>query len=95
MTDVPLFSATYAGLLKPGIRVENHASSGQSSRSFMASLWPKVHDRLKAGDFLIIQFGHNDQPGKPGRSTDLATAYRASGKRFRPWLDIGLSVRIW
>src|SRR4051812_2964717 len=42
--------------LKHGIRVENFASSGQSSRSFiLTGLWKKTHDLLKPGDFLIIQ----------------------------------------
>jgi hypothetical protein len=31
---------------------------------------------------VLIQFGHNDQPGKPGRSTDLATEYPANLQRF-------------
>ena len=32
--------------------------------------------------YVLIQFGHNDQPGKPGRSTDLATEYPANLKRY-------------
>jgi lysophospholipase L1-like esterase len=31
---------------------------------------------------VLIQFGHNDQPGKPGRSTDLATEFPANMKRY-------------
>jgi lysophospholipase L1-like esterase len=31
---------------------------------------------------VLIQFGHNDQPGKPGRSTDLASEYPANLKRY-------------
>ena len=30
----------------------------------------------------MIQFGHNDQPGKPGRSTDLATEYPANLRAY-------------
>ena len=30
----------------------------------------------------MIQFGHNDQPGKPGRSTDLTTEFPANLKRY-------------
>ena len=32
--------------------------------------------------YILIQFGHNDQPGKPGRSTDLYTEYPANLKRY-------------
>jgi lysophospholipase L1-like esterase len=31
---------------------------------------------------VLIQFGHNDQPGKPGRSTDLATEFPANIRRY-------------
>ena len=33
-------------------------------------------------DYVVIQFGHNDEPGKPGRSTDANTEYRASMTRY-------------
>lgn len=32
--------------------------------------------------YVLVQFGHNDQPGKPGRSTDLATEYPANLRRY-------------
>ena len=32
--------------------------------------------------WVLIQFGHNDQPGKPGRSTDLATEFPANLRRY-------------
>ena len=32
--------------------------------------------------WVLIQFGHNDQPGKPGRSTDLATGYPENLRRY-------------
>ena len=32
--------------------------------------------------YVLIQFGHNDQPGKPGRSTDLYTEYPANLARY-------------
>jgi lysophospholipase L1-like esterase len=69
--------------LKHGIRVENHASSGQSSRSFiLTGRWKTVHERLKKGDFLIIQFGHND--GKPDekRHTEAFGEYTVNLARY-------------
>jgi lysophospholipase L1-like esterase len=32
--------------------------------------------------YVLIQFGHNDQPGKPGRSPDLATAFPANLRHY-------------
>lgn len=48
--------------------VLNHAKSGRSSKSFLREgLWPPVlADRP---DYVLIQFGHNDGPGKGDRST--------------------------
>ncbi|HEV8514035.1 MAG TPA: rhamnogalacturonan acetylesterase [Cyclobacteriaceae bacterium] len=43
------------------IRIENHARGGRSSRTFQTEgLWDKVLSKLKPGDFVIMQFGHND-----------------------------------
>lgn len=39
----------------------NRARAGRSSRTFRTEgLWDKVHDELQPGDFVLIQFGHND-----------------------------------
>ena len=43
------------------LRVENRALGGRSSRSFLTEgLWEKVLAEVKAGDFVMMQFGHND-----------------------------------
>ena len=43
------------------VEIKNYAKNGRSSRSFIAEgLWKKVIDNLKEGDYLVIQFGHND-----------------------------------
>ena len=43
------------------ISVENHAMGGTSSRTFQTKgLWEKVRTKLKKGDFVLMQFGHND-----------------------------------
>ncbi|WP_205499799.1 rhamnogalacturonan acetylesterase [Rufibacter psychrotolerans] len=43
------------------ISVENHALGGTSSRTFRTQgHWGKVLPKVKAGDFVMIQFGHND-----------------------------------
>lgn len=43
------------------IRIANRARGGRSSRTFQTEgLWDQVLSEMKAGDFLLIQFGHND-----------------------------------
>ena len=43
------------------IHVENRALGGRSSRSYIREgLWDKVRESLKPGDYVLIQFGHND-----------------------------------
>ncbi len=43
------------------INVFNRARGGRSSRTFQTEgLWDKVLDEINAGDFVLIQFGHND-----------------------------------
>ncbi|HLJ57423.1 MAG TPA: rhamnogalacturonan acetylesterase [Chthonomonadaceae bacterium] len=43
------------------IRVVNRASGGRSSRTFRTEgLWQQVRAQLKPGDFVLMQFGHND-----------------------------------
>lgn len=47
---------------KDSVRVENYAQNGRSTKSFIAEgRWEKVVTALKPGDFVIIQFGHNDE----------------------------------
>lgn len=43
------------------LKVENHAIGGRSSRTFITEgRWEKITSRLKKGDYVIMQFGHND-----------------------------------
>ena len=59
----------------------NLAKGGRSSGSFrQEGRWKEVQDLLRDGgkfkaSYVLVQFGHNDQPGKPGRSTDLVTEF--------------------
>lgn len=44
------------------VKVENHAKNGRSTRTFIAeNRWQPIVDKLKQGDYVFIQFGHNDQ----------------------------------
>lgn len=61
------------GFFTEDVLVDNHALNGRSSRSFiLEGHWQKVYDAMKPGDYLVIQFGHNDEKGKIGdrRHTD-------------------------
>lgn len=43
------------------ISVENHAMAGRSARTFLdEGRWDKIYNALQPGDFVLIQFGHND-----------------------------------
>lgn len=65
----------------------NLARGGRSTYSYRAEgSWDLALAEMKTPGFVktwvLIQFGHNDQPGKPGRSTDLATEFPANLKRY-------------
>ena len=48
--------------MKPGCNVDNYAKGGRSTKSFIAEgHWAKLVAAIKPGDFVGIQFGHNDQ----------------------------------
>ncbi len=61
--------------VKPGYRVCNRALSGRSSRSFREEgLFAPVEKDMAAGDWLLIQFGHNDEKDDE-RHTDPDSTY--------------------
>ena len=72
----------------PSVACINLAKGGRSSASFRAEgRWDEVQALLRDGasfsaSYVLIQFGHNDQPGKPGRSTDLVTEYPINLARY-------------
>ncbi|WP_372360524.1 GDSL-type esterase/lipase family protein [Xanthomonas axonopodis pv. poinsettiicola] len=65
----------------------NLARGGRSTANYRAEgSWEIALKELRSGGYrqvvVLIQFGHNDQPGKPGRSTDLATEFPANLRRY-------------
>ena len=66
------------GFFQDGVKIENHAKDGRSTKSFFdEGLWTAVLADLKPGDWVIIQFGHNDQKkDKPLLYTNADTDYR-------------------
>ena len=82
----------------------NMAAGGRSSKSYLnEGRWAKALE-LK-GDYYLIQFGHNDEPGKgPDRETDPATTYTQNMARYvdearaigaKPVLVTSLTRRQW
>lgn len=62
--------------IKDGVKIDNHAKNGRSSKSFLGEgLWDEVHNALTPGDWVIIQFGHNDQKPDEERHTEPFTTY--------------------
>lgn len=65
------------------VRVVNHARNGRSTRTFIEEgLWQKLIDDLAAGDFVFIQFGHNDESEKKVDRYTTPAQYKANLKRF-------------
>jgi lysophospholipase L1-like esterase len=71
-------------LLPQNINVKNHAVNGRSTRSFInEGRWDVVLRDICAGDYVFIQFGHNDQKSNdPQRFTNPYTAYRNNLIKF-------------
>lgn len=71
------------GFLSEDIVVDNHAQNGRSSKSFIdEGRWQAVLDLMKPGDYLFIQFGHNDEKPRADRHTDPGTTFDANLSRF-------------
>jgi lysophospholipase L1-like esterase len=66
------------------IIIDNRAVNGRSTRSFIdEKRWDAIYKVLKPGDYVFIQFGHNDQKEKDStRYTNPHTAYRHNLIRF-------------
>lgn len=66
-----------------GIIVDNHAVNGRSSKSFIdEGRWKVVVDKIKPGDYVFIQFGHNDEKPKADRHTDPGSTFDDNLRKF-------------
>ena len=71
------------GFFSEDIIVDNHAQNGRSSKSFIdEGRWDKVLALIKKGDYVFIQFGHNDEKPKADRHTDPGTTFDANLRKF-------------
>lgn len=65
------------------VRVINHAMNGRSSKSFIAEgRWNKLLDQIEKGDYLFIQFGHNDEFKFKGERYSTPEEYKNNLKQF-------------
>ena len=66
--------ALQAQFVDGSVTVDNHARNGRSTRTFISEgRWQALLDATRAGDAVLIQFGHNDQSAnKPDRYTSEA-----------------------
>ena len=66
------------------VEIQNHAVNGRSTKSFINEhRWDTVMSRLKAGDYVMIQFGHNDSKVEDSnRSAPAHTLYKENLIRF-------------
>ncbi|WP_151737273.1 rhamnogalacturonan acetylesterase [Paenibacillus tengchongensis] len=70
---------------KHDVAVANHAVGGRSSKSFIQEgRLDAIMKDIREGDYLFIQFGHNDQKWDEARHTDPATTYR---EHLRQYID--------
>jgi lysophospholipase L1-like esterase len=82
------YGDAFCARFTPEVSCINLARGGRSSGSFRAEgRWDEVQRLLKDGasfsaTYVLVQFGHNDQPGKPGRSTDFVTEFPANMARY-------------
>jgi lysophospholipase L1-like esterase len=72
----------FRAALSPDVTVVNLAKNGRSSKSFRSEgLWAPALEGKP--DYILIQFGHNDVPGKGAdRETEAAVTYRANLIRY-------------
>lgn len=66
------------------VQVENYAENGRSTKQFIdEGRLAVIYDRIKEGDFLFIQFGHNDEKIQdPARYTDPDTDFPVNLGKF-------------
>jgi pectinesterase len=104
VTDDAGWGRGFADAMNDGVEVINLARGGRSSKSFRDEGWWKQVVEAKP-NYVLIQFGHNDQPGKgPERETDPKTTFRQNLARYvdetraigaKPVLLTSLSRRRW
>ena len=70
-------------LFDGSVTVENHAVNGRSTKSFRdEGRWDPILSRLQAGDYVFIQFGHNDQKVQDSSRYSAPAQYAENLRRY-------------
>src|SRR5688572_5424709 len=65
------------------VKVENRAKNGRSTKTFISEkLWQGVIDNVKEGDYVFIQFGHNDESKEKTERYTTPAEYKANLLKF-------------
>jgi lysophospholipase L1-like esterase len=65
------------------VKVDNRAKNGRSTRTFISEgLWDKLISEVKEGDYVFIQFGHNDESKEKTDRYTTPEEYKANITRF-------------
>jgi len=76
----------FQNFLDQDVKVINYAQNGRSTKSFRdMGLWDKVYNAVKPGDYVFIQFGHND--AKQSDESRYAAAWGAYQDNLRFYID--------
>lgn len=91
MSNKPMLSYPERGwgqllpeFMLPTINIRNHAANGRSTKRFVdEGRWKVLLSEVSKGDYVVIQFGHNDQKVEdPARYADAENAYPTYLTRF-------------
>jgi DNA sulfur modification protein DndE len=68
----------FSEFFKDSVIIENHAQNGRSTKSFInEGRWQKILEKLEPGDYVFIQFGHNDSKiSDSARYAEAHTLYK-------------------
>ena len=73
----------FQALVSNPLKVENHAVNGRSTKSFREERrWQQVCERLREGDYVFIQFGHNDQKQNDSTRYSSPERYAENLRRY-------------
>ena len=71
------------GYFSEDVVVDNHAVNGRSSKSFIdEGRWQAVYEKITPGDYVFIQFGHNDEKKDEARHTDPGSTFDDNLRKF-------------
>ncbi|MBU1101859.1 MAG: GDSL family lipase [Bacteroidetes bacterium] len=91
MSDKPLvdnpergWGMTFPYYFSKDLKIENHAKNGRSTKNFLSEgRWQVVLDKLQPGDYIFIQFGHNDaKESDPNRYAPAHTLYKENLNKY-------------